>query len=233
MSAKAEASPEAFAYVTQQLLRQVAHDIRSPAGVVQNAMEELAQRETPEERAAMMVMANRGVRRLLRLADRLSMVAELQRGVSFDRQPGDLRNLVDTATEQALLLQGRRNVVLDRAFGDDALSLPLDARWLSAATCEVVSNALRFARSRVQVTMRPSEKSVELVVEDDGPGFPEGFDPAGSFAPREGVQGLGLSLAMAIDVCKGHAGDLRIHRSTLPPYRAGAPGAAVTLEISR
>ncbi len=233
MTAKAPASPEAFAYVTQQLLRQVAHDIRSPAGVVQNALEELSQRETPEERDAMVVMANRGVRRLLRLADRLSMVSELQRGVTFDRQPVDLRGLVDTATDVAVVLQGRRNVTLERAIGEEALSLPLDARWLSAATCEVVANALRFARSRVQVSMRPAEKFVELLVEDDGPGFPDGFDPAISFAPRAGVQGLGLSLAMAIDVCKGHAGELRIHSSTLPPYRAGASGGAVTLQISR
>jgi signal transduction histidine kinase len=233
MSAKAEQSRETFEYITQQLLRQVAHDIRSPAGLVLNALEEVTRCDTGEERDAMLAVANRSVQRLIRLADRLSMVSELQHGVLFERPLGDLRALLECSTAQALTLHGRRNVRLERDFGTAAVQLPHNVRWLSAATTEVVANALRYARSQVRVSMIAGETTVKLVIEDDGPGFSSDFNITHAFQTRTGVQGLGLSLALAADVCAGHQGALKIHTSTLPLFREGTPGAAVTLELSR
>jgi signal transduction histidine kinase len=233
MTAKAQESKETFEYVTQHLLRHVAHDIRSPAGVIRNALEEVALSETSEERQTMIAMADRGLERLLRLADRLSMVCEIQRGVSFDRQPLDLRALLEGATDHAAKLQGRRNVRIVREFGAQTLHLSADARWLSAALSEVIANALRYARSQVRVVLLLTDNGVDIVVEDDGPGFAPNFDVADTFRVRESVQGLGLSLALAADVCIGHKGSLRVHASTLAPVRAGSIGAAVTLELGR
>jgi signal transduction histidine kinase len=234
VTTKAPPSEEACQYATTKLLAQVAHDIRSPAGVVLNALEEVAHQETPEGRLAMVAMARRGVARLLRLADRLSMVAELRQGVAFEKPLGDLRALAERAVDQAIELQGRRNVTVEKCLGEDVpVRVPLDARWLEAAVAEVVQNGLRYARSQVRTTMRLTEKAAELLVEDDGPGFPPDFDITGAFRPRAGVNGLGLSIALAFDVCEGHGGTLRIDTSTLPPYRGGAPGAAVSLTIAR
>jgi signal transduction histidine kinase len=233
MTAKAQESKETFEYVTQHLLRHVAHDIRSPAGVIRNALEEVALSNTREDRQTMIAIADRGLERLLRLADRLSMVCEIQRGASFDRQPLELRALLEAATDYAAKLQGRRNVRIVREFGAQPLLLSVDARWFSAALSEVVANALRYARSQVRITSVLTDGSVQIVVEDDGPGFAPKFDVADTFRVRESVQGLGLSLALAADVCIGHKGALRVHASTLAPVRAGSVGAAITLELGR
>jgi two-component sensor histidine kinase len=42
---------------------------------------------------------------------------------------------------------------------------------------ELVSNAIKHGRSRVDVDFRVSAKEAVLTVCDDGPGFPEPFDP--------------------------------------------------------
>ena len=42
---------------------------------------------------------------------------------------------------------------------------------------ELVSNALRHGRGEVRVTLTASRKTARLVIEDEGDGFPEGFDP--------------------------------------------------------
>ena len=233
MATRVPYSPDVFAFVTTQLLRQVAHDIRSPAGVVHNALEELSQEGTPEQQEQMKQMAQRGVRRLLRLADRLSMVAELQKDVAYTYERLDLRSIAESATNHAASLQSRRTVTLTREFGESAAYALADVRWLVAAISEVVANALRFARSQVRVRVASTASAVEVVIEDDGPGFPEGFDIDAPFNERPGVQGLGLSLAVAADVLTAHSGSLRIGASTLPPYRQGPAGASVTLSLPR
>lgn len=233
MATRVPYSPEVFAFVTTQLLRQVAHDIRSPAGVVHNALEELTHEGTPEQQAQMKSMAQRGIRRLLRLADRLSMVAELQKEVSLARERLDVRDIAETACDQAGALQSRRTVAVTREFGERPSYAMLDVRWGVAALSEVVANALRFARSQVRIRVIENDAQVSVVVEDDGPGFPEGFDIDRPFAERPGVQGLGLSLAIAADVMRALGGSLSIETSTLPPYRQGNAGAKVTLVLPR
>ena len=231
MATRVPYSPEVFAFVTTQLLRQVAHDIRSPAGVVHNALEELSHEGTPDQQEQMKQMAQRGIRRLLRLADRLSMVAELQKDVAYTKEKIDVRSIVESATDHAASLQSRRTVTLVREFGASAVLSLVDARWLVASVSEVVANALRFARSQVRVRIVPEASFIDIVVEDDGPGFPDGFKVEEPFDERPGVQGLGLSLAVAADVLVGHGGELLIAKSTLPAFKQGALGASVTLRL--
>lgn len=233
MATRVPYSPDVFAFVTTQLLRQVAHDIRSPAGVVHNALEELSEDGTPEQQEQMKQMAQRGIRRLLRLADRLSMVAELQKDVSYTQERADLRSLAESGTTHAASLQSRRTVTLAREFGEAPVPALVDARWMVAAISEVVANALRFARSQVRVRVSEETDGLEVIVEDDGPGFPAGFNIDAPYNERPGVQGLGLSLAVAADVLRGHGGELRIEESSLPPYRQGHVGARVVLRLPR
>jgi two-component system sensor histidine kinase RegB len=69
----------------------------------------------------------------------------------------------------------------------------------------ILQNAFQFARHNVTVTLKPSQKNgVEIMVQDDGPGFPPGLlsrigEPyVSARADQEGHMGMGLFIAIAL-----------------------------------
>lgn len=226
---------ESSRHLRTQFLRRVAHDIASPAGVTATVLEELA---TESSRPELVAMARRGLRRLLRLSEQLALVAELEAGsVSPDTTPEDIRALAKDALEQAVAVDGRRDIVTSCDVPDAKLIGDLDRRLLLSVLREVIGNGLRLATSRVAVEVDTSTdgKCVLIRVHDDGPGFSdEVLATLGQrFTSRSCARGLGLSLSMAKDVLAAHGGDLHIEESTLPLGRRGARGAAVVLTLPR
>ncbi len=77
------------------------------------------------------------------------------------------------------------------------VSLPPEIRH---ALANLIDNAVRFARHRVDLTLRIDREGVELSIEDDGPGFsPEVLDWLGEpyLSGRHKGEGLGLGIFIA------------------------------------
>lgn len=207
----------------------VAREIRTPAGVTWSALEELAfvfsQQPSTDERHVREVlgMARLGVQRLLNLADRLTLMSQLDDPADLDlqRYHVDFRDVVEEAFAQAKYLAGRRSIAASASLGEKSIVIHADARLLGAAILEVCVNAFRFARSEIRVNL--SQDPLMLLVEDDGPGFRE----QRSIAPGEG---LGSSLRMATRVIDAHGGKLEQRTSTLPK-RCDTPGACIAIGL--
>ncbi len=207
----------------------IAREIRTPAGVTWSALDEvsvaLAANPGCKDPKILEVieMARLGVRRLLRLADRLDMIAEYEEGaLQLQRYHVDLRDVVDEAANQATYLAARRSITASRNVGQKAAIAHVDARWLGAALLEVCSNAYRFARNEIRIVLTNTDPVV-ILIEDDGPGF------AIDRGDRRGG-GLGVSLDMARRIIEAHGGKLHQRESTLP-IRYDRPGAAVAMEF--
>ncbi len=219
-------------HLRTQFLRRVAHDIASPTGVTLTVLEELAAADKP--RPELVAMARRSLRRLMRLSEHLALVAELETG-TFEPELAtiDLRALTKQAVDEALAIDGRKDVVAASDLPGSPLLIAGDARLLLVVMREVIGNGLKLASSRVEVSLKTEGASITLRVDDDGPGFAEeSMTTLGQrFVKRSSARGLGLSLSMAMEILRSHGGSLAITQSRLPPGRRGTGGAAVTLTL--
>ncbi|MBX3188299.1 MAG: HAMP domain-containing histidine kinase [Labilithrix sp.] len=226
------ANGEALEHLRTELLRRIGHDIASPAGVTLTVLEELA--TSGEPRPELVAMARRSLRRLMRLSEQLALVAELESGaVQPELSATDLRALTRQAVDEALAIDGRKDVVASCDLPSTALLVAADPRMLLMVFREVIGNALKLASSRVHVSLEAKGGEIAIRVDDDGPGFPEeALTTLGRrFVRRSAARGLGLSLSMGIEILRAHGGTLAVEASTLPPGRRGTAGAAVVLTL--
>ena len=101
-----------------------------------------------------------------------------------------------------------------------SLTLPLRQDAIRRAITNLVDNARRHAQS-VALTAIPIGRSVQVMVDDDGPGIPEGRRES-VFKPFESdaAGGTGLGLTIARDIVRAHGGDITLEESPLGGLRA-------------
>ncbi|HET9957680.1 MAG TPA: HAMP domain-containing sensor histidine kinase [Polyangiaceae bacterium] len=209
-------------YLKGEFLERIAHELRGPAGVMLGVLDELefAMTTDPARVVELLRMARRSTRRLLRTAERLQHAAQLDSGeVQWQRDPHDLRELVRTAVENAERIEARKGIQVQLTLPEAPCLALVDAPWLNAAILELVSNAIRNARTSVRISLASNSESAgfELIFADDGAGFAGPITPRFSPPPRR--QGLGLSLALVEDVVRGHEGKLTFESPTEPEAR--------------
>jgi signal transduction histidine kinase len=202
-------------YLRTAFLERLAHELRGPAGVIHGAMQELeaALGSNAQEHELFLSMAKRGLKRILRTADRLQHTGQLERGpLSLTRSDCDLALLLKHSVDEAFTIESRKKIKVELDVPEGQRLIVADSHWISIALFELASNAIRHASERVQVQLR-SGSGVgtgvdEIVFTDDGRSSFE-FGPS-RFVPGREARGLGLGLAIASDVVLAHAGTLAI-----------------------
>ncbi len=88
---------------------------------------------------------------------------------------------------------------------------------------EALTNVVRHAgASRVSVSLQATDDHIELVVVDDGCGFPESLGKSGNCNGLLGMRERAVALAGALETQNDSGGGARV-RLTLPMSRAGRP----------
>jgi len=133
-----------------------------------------------------------------------------------------LRELIDQVSEGAVRAGAQVSVA-----ADPDLMADVRPNALKRALSNLVMNAAAHGE-HVEVAAQPTPSGgVVIVVDDDGPGIPEdryeeAFKAFGRLdeARNQNTKGVGLGLAIARDVARGHGGDITLARSPLGGLRA-------------
>ncbi|MGZ6017767.1 MAG: ATP-binding protein [Phenylobacterium sp.] len=195
------------------LLASVSHDLRTPLTRLKLA---LALAEPSKRNDAMK-------------ADLAEMEHMIDEYLAFARGEGGeaaetihLRALLEQVSEGALRAGAQVAVA-----ADPELTASVRPNALKRALSNLIMNAAVHGE-RVEVTAQVrAQGGVEIVVDDDGPGIPEdryeeAFKAFGRLdeARNQNSKGVGLGLAIARDVARGHGGDITLSRSPLGGLRA-------------
>jgi two-component system sensor histidine kinase ChvG len=189
----------------------VAHEIKNPLSSIRSAIETLRRIEDPARQKQLLAIITQDVSRLDRLISDVSDASRLDAELS--RMAAERVEVVPILHALADLDEATRDTDNDPKLELD-ISAPDLAVWavedrLVQVLRNLIANAQSFSppRGRIMLRARDAGNMVELVVEDEGPGIPDGnleqvFDRFYSERPkgeRFGQHsGLGLSISRQI-----------------------------------
>jgi signal transduction histidine kinase len=197
------------------------HDIRSPAATMVMAakirMRDRALSDTDRRHWQHVMVAGESI---TRMAENLLDIAKAEAGgLVPNAAPLELGALVRSAVEPLSTLAEGRKQVIELDLPVEPVEIPADRQLLHRVLQNLIDNALRYSPDggRVRVTLAPgSAGSVELAVDDEGPGIPPElreriFEKYVRLARSRGEDlGRGLGLSLCRLAVEAHGGRIRV-----------------------
>jgi len=218
----------------------VAHDLRSPLGVIQgNAwlLAGLPQLDADDRSVAQEILD--AIHRMRSLIDNILDVGRIEMGIEAEFEVVDLAPLLREVAAALDAAARQKNIALSLEVGDRLPPVRGSALRLGQAISNLVNNALKFTPSGGRVAIRAGHENEWLVVHvvDTGPGIPaalqgklfQKFSRIGDGRPHEGN---GLGLAIVKTLVEAHGGRVSVRSEVgkgsvfgfaLPPHRAPPP----------
>lgn len=198
----------------REWIAQVSHDLRTPLTALQVCLDRLDERlgeedAIPVEVGELLRTASADVQRVSSLADDLLEVARLELDDALHREPVLPGEIVQQAVRVLSPLAEAKHIAMATSSEKELPTLNADGRRLLRALENLLINSIQHAESEVTVSAHGDGKAVHFVVEDDGPGLPNGSAPERS---RADSAGIGLQVTERVAVA--HDGRLEARNRT-------------------
>lgn len=202
--------------VLGELAAVMAHEIRTPIGILRSSAQMLAREPGLSSEAQELTgFIESETERLNRL---VSTLLDSARPRPPKLQPVDpnaiIRHSIDLLTAQA----GKKNIAINLNLDERHITVTADAEQITQVLLNLILNALQILPDNGVIAISTHVRADKLIMEvaDNGPGIPPHetgrvFDPF--FTKREG--GVGLGLAVVQQIVAAHGGEIRAGKSTL------------------
>lgn len=190
-------------------LGDLAHSLKTPLAVLRGVAERPQAPDSPK-------LLGDQVQRMQHIVDHQLQRAASRGGARALSEAVPLKPLLEKISAALGKVYAGRSPRFDLVV-PAALRIRADQGDLYELLGNLLDNATKYGRGRVRFTAsRPRETQLLLIVEDDGPGFPDDADALlerGARADsREDGQGLGLGAVR--DVVEAYGGQLTLERSS-------------------
>ncbi len=202
----------------KSLLHSVSHELRTPIARLEFALELLDARARDPDLSKRIRAMETDLHELNALVNELLDMSKLDSARSLQAAPEDMAMLLREST-QALPPSPH---ALDCDIPDSLGEREVDRRLLVRAVGNLLRNAQKYAAGRILLSASRGPGTLEIVVDDDGPGIPieereKVFDPFYRLdrSRDRATGGFGLGLAIARKAVALHGGALRAEESPL------------------
>jgi signal transduction histidine kinase len=211
----------------------VSHELRSPLMTMAAAAEVLeSQRAELDERSARAVdLVSAEIDRFRQLVEDLLEISRYDAGaVRLDRDEVRLAEFV----LQAVGASGYHEVPIELDAELAGVVVTADKRRLARVIANLLDNAAKYGGGATAVSLRQVDDSVQIAVEDAGPGVPaedrhlifDRFARGGVAGRRGSGEGVGLGLALVAEHVRLHGG-----RVWVEDRQDGKEGARFVVEL--
>jgi two-component system, OmpR family, sensor kinase len=196
--------------VQRRFIADAAHELRSPLTALSLQAERLSDAEMSLDAQKRLQALRQGIERSRTLLNQMLALARAQASdITSDRSVSVLQ-VYRRVLEDLMPLAERRGIDIG-VVGEADIKVPVNEIDLTTLTKNLVENAIRYTPSggRVDLSVQRSKDEAALVIEDNGPGIPEGewervFDPFYRLLGSDEIgSGLGLSIVRAISARVG------------------------------
>ena len=202
--------------VERQFLLSVSHDLRTPLTSIRGYAEAIADGALPDAAEGGTVILSEA-RRLERLVGDLLDLAKLEsRSFSLTDEPVDLVTVAEGTADGFRPEATDAGVTLVVRGGEAPAVVRGDPDRLAQVAANLVQNALKFARTRIEMTVQTANGWARLSVSDDGPGIaaedlPHVFERlyASRHQPQHKEVGSGLGLAIVRELVTAMGGTVQ------------------------
>lgn len=217
----------------RDLTNAVSHELKTPLARLRFAISLTEDAQTSGEREQLLKKMHQDVDELDALVQEMLLYSRLERnapGPEMTQQPVPVESWLPNAVADEIEAAQASDISIPVAVNSNVIDAACEPKFMARAVQNLVRNALRFAKSRVEVTVDSHNDRYFIHVDDDGPGIHES-DYARLFVPFARLDnsrsrhsgGSGLGLAIVQRIAEWHGGKAVISTSALG-------GARITIE---
>lgn len=205
--------------IRKSMVADVAHELRTPLSVMRSQLEQCLAKQLPIGVAGASVLQDE-VHRMSKLLTDLQQLSLAESGhLRLNKSWFSLRNMIEELVDLFAVDMEERGIMIELQ-ADGQFRIYADEARFKQILINLISNALRYARSSVMIQVSFQDSQCEVAIVDDGIGMEEEQIPAvferfyrGTMQRRDASgsasSGLGLGLPIVKQLVELHGGTIR------------------------